>query len=454
MPTLTQFLYTISLLGLLFSEAVAAQKPAQMVVGPNVRVSGDSARPYVEMIIAVNPADPDNLVGASMRIDSTEAITVAVVSRDGGRSWSETPVPSCGWDPWVAFLPSGVALVSCLKQGGGPDFVLVVRSEDGGATWGDPTELPLAGISYDHPTLVVDTTRGTGRGTVYVVAGHVIRSPTDRSSLVAPAVARSVDGGRTFSEPVRLAATNAWSIVLSPVVLEDGVLGFGFVEYAVDARAAGRGVEELRTPRVWWVRSEDGGRTLGMPHFVAGIHEMSRWGHVAVDASTGPFRGRVYTVVDDFRDGAGGVFVYHSSDRGESWSSAVRAGNPDSIPGVRRTPTVAVNHRGEILVAWLEPREDPDRGCWRLLAAASVDGGETFLAPAAVSETAYCNFQPGNVVPRGSGTFDAAARWPGGGDYFGLAAHPDGSFRVLWADSRTGVFQLWTTSIRLENPEE
>jgi len=243
-------------------------------------------------------------------------------------------------------------------------------------------------------------------------------------------------------------------MVLSPVVLSDGVLGFGLVEYAVDARAAGRGVEELRTPRVWWVRSDDRGRTLGMPHFVAEIHEMSRWGHVAVDASTGPFRGRVYTVVDDFRDGAGGVFVYHSADRGESWSAAVRAGEPDSVPRVRRIPTVAVNHRGEVLVAWLEPQDGPGRACWRLLAAASVDGGETFLPPAAVSETAYCNVQPGNVVPRGSGTFDAAARWPGGGDYFGLAAHPDGSFRVLWADSRSGVFQLWTTSIRLEDPDE
>lgn len=459
MPTRALVLYGISVLGFLFGEAVAGQEPARIVVGPNIRASGDAARPYVEPMIAVNPADSDNLVGASMRIDSTAVITVALVSRDGGRSWSETPVPSCGWDPWVAFLPSGVALVSCLAQGGGPDAVLVVRSEDGGATWGTPTELPVARTSYDHPTLVVDTTDGAGRGTVYVVAGHVSRSATDRSSLVAPAVVRSVDGGRTFSAPVRVAATNAWSMVLSPVVLVDGSLGFGFVEYAVDARAAGRGVEELRTPRVWWARSDDRGRTLTMPHLVAEIHEMSRWGHVAADGSTGPFRGRVYTVVDDFRDGAGGVFVYHSADRGESWSSAVRASEPDSMPGMRRTPTVAVNHRGEVLAAWLDPQDDPDRACWRLLAAASVDGGETFLPPAAVSETAYCNVQPGNVVPLASGpavspTFDAAARWPGGGDYFGLAAHPDGSFRMLWADSRSGVFQLWTASIHLEEPEE
>ena len=72
MPTLAQALYTISLLGFLFGEAVAAQEPARLVVGPNVRVSGDSARPYVEMMIAVNPADPDNLVGASMRVDPTD----------------------------------------------------------------------------------------------------------------------------------------------------------------------------------------------------------------------------------------------------------------------------------------------------------------------------------------------------------------------------------------------
>lgn len=76
-----------------------------------------------------------------------------------------------------------------------------------------------------------------------------------------------------------------------------------------------------------------------------------------------------------------------------------------------------------------------------------MDGGLTFLPPVPVAEVAACNDQPGNVVQRSSGPFDVAGRWPAGGDYFGLAAHPDGSFRALWSDSRSGVLQLWTAWI-------
>jgi hypothetical protein len=36
-----------------------------------------------------------------------------------------------------------------------------------------------------------------------------------------------------------------------------------------------------------------------------------------------------------------------------------------------------------------------------------------------------------------------------GGDYFGLAAAADGSFRLLWADSRDGIYQLRSSSVRV-----
>lgn len=43
-----------------------------------------------------------------------------------------------------------------------------------------------------------------------------------------------------------------------------------------------------------------------------------------------------------------------------------------------------------------------------------------------------------------------AERFEAGGDYYGLAARPGGSFRAVWADSRTGVFQLWTDRLEVE----
>ncbi len=36
-----------------------------------------------------------------------------------------------------------------------------------------------------------------------------------------------------------------------------------------------------------------------------------------------------------------------------------------------------------------------------------------------------------------------------GGDYSSLAAAPDGRFHLLWADSRSGVFQIHHTAFTL-----
>ncbi|HLM61307.1 MAG TPA: hypothetical protein VK308_10915 [Pyrinomonadaceae bacterium] len=46
-----------------------------------------------------------------------------------------------------------------------------------------------------------------------------------------------------------------------------------------------------------------------------------------------------------------------------------------------------------------------------------------------------------------------ALRFPGGGDYMGMIATPDGGFRIMWADSRTGTFQLRTATVKVNAKE-
>ena len=61
---------------------------------------------------------------------------------------------------------------------------------------------------------------------------------------------------------------------------------------------------------------------------------------------------------------------------------------------------------------------------------------------------------PANRIPYGED--DAGTifrRWRSGGDYLGLVALPGGGFQALWADSRTGVFQLWTAPIEVKQAE-
>jgi hypothetical protein len=106
-----------------------------------------------------------------------------------------------------------------------------------------------------------------------------------------------------------------------------------------------------------------------------------------------------------------------------------------------------VNADGVLGVSWYDARHDPDtsRGrarCQELFLAASLDGGRTFLPDLPVSTGRNCPAQPRNG--------QAGTRWRAGCDYHGLVAAPDGRFHLLWADSRSGVYQLRFASVRVE----
>jgi hypothetical protein len=106
---------------------------------------------------------------------------------------------------------------------------------------------------------------------------------------------------------------------------------------------------------------------------------------------------------------------------------------------------MAVSPEGVVGVSWY----DWDGRCTRLVFTASANRGRTFSDPTPVSPR-WCvdDPQPGNRVrlPRGE---TLRQRWPTGGDYHGLVAAPGREFRALWVDGSSGVFQLYSASIRV-----
>jgi len=56
----------------------------------------------------------------------------------------------------------------------------------------------------------------------------------------------------------------------------------------------------------------------------------------------------------------------------------------------------------------------------------------------------------GENCPDSPANGEAGRRWPEGGEYHGLTATADGRFQVLWSDSREGIYQLRTTTIRVD----
>jgi len=311
-----------------------------------------------------------------------------------------------------------------------------------------PTKAPYGdGSSYDQPKIAVDSTGGKFSGTVYVSSSQGIKLPPVKG-VFRTSILRSTDGGKTFSNPVQILPNNFNNQNGNQVVLSDGTLVASFVELGVNDK-------RLKHPRLWVVKSNDGGQTFSNPYLVAELDGYSAFPTMAADQSAGAYRDRLYIVEHIRVGGYSNIFLWHSADKGATWSEAVRVNDNQENEVAQRQPAVAVSKDGIVGVIWHdrrnwtadERRKDPNNECSEIFFSASLDGGRTFLPNVRVS-TQSCPGVPGNRIPAfGAGSVSIFENYPTGGDYSGLTVTSDGAFHALWADSRTGVYQLWTASI-------
>jgi len=411
---------------------------APFEVGEDRLVSAEGPRlPLVEPHLAVNPKDPNNMVAGAMvsKPDGTYG-AVAFSTFDGGRTWKSHEFKiGDGGDVWVAFLPDGAAVFSTLA--GERSELQVFRSADGGRNW--PSKPTSLGFGHDHPTLVVDRLSKQFAGSLYAVSALRRRGSTGqpRSSVN---VARSADGGATFPEPAHVIASNLRYEAHNPAVMADGTLLVPFADYR-----ASNTRRRLERPRDWLVTSSDGGKTFSEPLFISETCSgAGGWSSLAADNSGSQFRDRIYHVCPSPQ--FDGIQVRHSNDRGETWSDPVRVDRPGNVTPYARTPVISVNGQGVVGVAWYDGRNDPNtvKGnfrCHEIYFAASLDGGKTFLPEVKISAQKSCPAEPANLA--------AALRFPAGGEYMGLDAAPDGTFQLLWADARSGVYQLRAAAVRV-----
>ncbi len=341
---------------------------------PNVRVSDDIleadpasvAQPETEAepSLAADPNDERHLV-AGYQEDRFEdggarALTYAV-SFDAGQHWQEGLLPGLARttggvferasDPWVAFGPDGrVYYATIAFDETRPDnAVTVSASDDGGLTWGAPALVHLnRNADFDDKEAVVVDTRADSpfAGRVYVAWDTVTG---DQRQVLR--VARSADGGATWSAPVEVWRQGG-NLGAIPLVGPGGVLHLVWMSYfttRVEIRAA---------------RSDDGGATWSEPvvvtesntHGVPGL----RTGEL-VAAAIDPRSGRVYVVWPDQRFTPGtDQIALAVSDDGVSWSAPQRISDgPDDAPSF--TPAVAVNGQGKFGIAYSTLRNDPAR---------------------------------------------------------------------------------------------
>lgn len=435
-------------------------------VGPDLLVSRDGNGAHTEAMVAVNPKDWRNIVAVSHWALSGTPVTVrAYSSRDGGTSWAPSLFPEAdrvgAGDPQVAFTPQGTALFAALhfvpdQNGGTRGGLYVYRSEDGGFTWSKPTAVGSLHHSYDHEQIVVDTTTDRFAGRIYI---GVLYGKYPEYTV---GVLRSVDDGRTWTGPVRAASGQGKTgiNVVTPLVMADGTLIVPYADFAHSPETRKR----TRTSTHWMVTSTDGGISFQPPKPIVTQHfpqsddlgQLGTFAQFAVDASAGPHRDRLHVVWADFTRDGWRLHASYSADRGTTWSSP-RLVDPTVPLGAHQfQPAAVVNKDGVLGVTWFDSRAG--QGLYDQYFAASTDGGETFLPAERVSSASSMPRGAGNLtltptVSRvGADTivvalFSPASRWGNGGDYMGLSADSRGVFRLMWVDSRSGTFQLYSAEV-------
>ena len=451
--------------------AAAASSAPRIRVGPNVLVSRDGDVPHCEMMVAANPRDPKNLLGASITLTrpSGGAANKAYVSFDGGATWTDVNFPEelqhGGGDPQVGFGISGTAYFIGLSDG-----MNFYRSEDGGRTWGKAL---LLGRHHDHEMLVVDQTSGRFAGRIYLTDETEQKGSNEIEDLQMKrrvVLFRSSDDGRSFVGPVEVAVGNGQGIAAENLlVLSDGTLFIPMIRYpnyAIDKKAS--------TWKAIFSLSSDGGVTFSSPQPIAEIKfggsealmksrqsgRTDQFGGpvFAVDNRGSRFRDRLYAAWTDWEGGRLRLVLTRSSDRGKTWSKP-RPVDPAS-EGSQFQPVLDVNNEGTLGVFWYDTAGRPNRDGYDVYFAASIDGGETFLPKSRVSTETSApvgngNLRPGPFVSSDRGMVVADflsgySRWPNGGDYMGLTTDGDGLFHPFWSDARTGTFQVYSAAIRVE----
>src|SRR5437764_128887 len=332
------------------------------VGGPGTNYVNSEVEPFV----AVNPTNPNNIVGVFQQDRWSNGGAhglVASTSHDGGSTWTESwahfSICSGGTaanggnydrasDPWVSFAPNGDAYQISLSASADltVSAVLVSKSTNGGDTWSEPTTLArnVSGFAEgpgvnDKESITADPTNANN---VYAVWDRS-RFPSDNASLKGQADAASIrgdimfsrttNGGQTWETPRDILGLNQneFTIGNQIAVLPDGTL----VDIFEDLNGSGR----QRSPNQFHqsvIRSPDHGVTW------SNAIDISTARSVAVrDPDTGAFvrsgaglpdiavapNGTLYAVWSDGRFSGfthDDVALSSSTDSGLHWSAPIK----------------------------------------------------------------------------------------------------------------------------------
>lgn len=394
MNRFTEHRTALLLAGSLVALGVVASLPgvhprgAEQDAAPHPLLAEPPPFPLVETYLAANPSEPGHLLASAMGTSAERSIVLG--SRDGGESWDWLRGPEGavfpGGDPMLTFDEGGRAYFSTIA----PE-VHVWRSGDGGRSWEPPVVVGEA-MAADRQWVATGPAGDGPFPPVYIAS----KTPGSNGRDVL-LFSRSLDGGASFDEPTLMPLDSGYlHTVTDLVVRSDGAILLPFLanygrrpgpeevfrgaRWILISRDGGR---TWSRPRFVAANLQFGNRSWDRAMKGLG------GGDLAVDEGDGPHHGSLYLTWPAILDGHLQIVAARSTDGGRSWSEPVRV-NDGGFDLDHSTPSVAVDADGLVAVTWNDRRGDPEGLCYRHFVAFSDDGGRSFGPNRPVSDRRTC----------------------------------------------------------------
>jgi hypothetical protein len=336
----------------------------------------------VEPGVAVNPANPSNLIGTWQQDRWSNGGAhglVAGFSSDGGQTWGETPLPfsQCApgglpyeraSDTWVSIGPDGTAYTNAISfdRSTPRNAVTSATSGDGGATWQNVTVLaPQTTNQFfnDKNSITADPVKP---GVAYQVWDQ-LQLPTDQpddnphtQAFKGPALfSKTTDSGKTWSTPRVIVDPGERKQTIGNVIVVDPRTGtlYDFFDAILPPNPP---FALLGNTTVAFAKSTDGGATWSPLQVISKLGTVTvtdpnnvdpviggaariRTGDIIPEATIDPASGQLYVVWQDARFSSGAhddVAISTSTNGGKTWSTPKLVDTPNNQPAF--TPTVAV----------------------------------------------------------------------------------------------------------------